>query len=47
MMVNSQVLRGKGAFYSDCETLSNNSYLGGCWTEMDNEATVGCQARKK
>lgn len=39
-----QVVRGKGAFLSGCETLSE-TYLGGCWTQPENTDTVGCQVR--
>eukprot|EP00752_Nemacystus_decipiens_P009539 g8524.t1 len=38
----AEVLRGKGAFLSGCETLSEND-LGGCWTQPDNTDTLGCQ----
>ncbi|CBN79342.1 conserved unknown protein [Ectocarpus siliculosus] len=42
------VSRGKGAFLSGCVTLSDESYLGGCWTQDDDfgeriEETDGCQ----
>ena len=42
LVMFSQVLRGKGAFLSGCETLSE-TYLGGCWTQLDNADTSGCQ----
>lgn len=43
LMPLAEVVRGKGAFLSGCETLSATSYLGGCWTQSGVDETTGCQ----